>query len=220
MREYIESKLKMNLQLFADAREVEGEGEEDPADDGEGSEGEGGSDNSLSELEKLQQQIDQMKQDHQKELDRYRNEKGKLKKRLEEIENESLSEEERLQKEKEKLESERKQLQVDKLETYKSKKIAEAKANLDYKSQLEKFGDFINITADTEKSAIDEAVDTLKSLEQSIRDNLLEELQDGGSIINSRKGDKGKKKVSSAVQKVVDKKKKQKENNSYEVKGW
>lgn len=129
-------------------------------------------------LEALQKQIDEMKEQHQKQLDQYRNEKGQLKKQIDELEKEKMSEEERLEQEKKDLEKEKQELKRDRLEAHKEKTVA--KKELD--SRLAKY---INVNHDMKQEDIERQVEDLKSIQTAMEDEILDELKNKGKIIDT-----------------------------------
>ena len=124
----------------------------------------------------------------QKRLNKLENENNKLKKKEKEREKEKLSEEEKLEVEKQELEEQKKALEVEKKETYLSKQVAETVGQLDHNSKLNDLANFIKVSAETDKDEIDNQINKLKNLEQSIRDQVIKELEEGGSILDTRGG--------------------------------
>ena len=194
-----DDKLVMDLQLFADDGVGEGSGGSEDDQGEAGQQNDQGGNDELSKVDKLEEKLESIEDEYEKELDKYRNKVGHLEKELKEQKKEKMSEEEQLEAEREELEEEKAKLEREKLETYRSKQIADTVSDLDYNSKLSELSDFIDVTADTEQKQIDKQVEKLKNLEQSIREQTIEELQEGGSIINSKgssedeKGSLGKK---------------------------
>lgn len=136
---------------------------------------------SKSELEALQAQITAMQQDHQRELDRYRNEVGKLKKQLEEMRQQGMSEEEKLAAKQQELEQKEKELKVKQLEAHASSFAA--KKGLDMR-----FLKYINIIPDMSEQDVEAAVLEIKSLQDALKDEVIKDLQKGGTVLNSFAG--------------------------------
>ena len=134
-----------------------------------------------SELEALQAQITAMQQDHQRELDRYRNEVGKLKKQLEEMRQQGMSEEEKLAAKQQELEQKEKELKVKQLEAHASSFAA--KKGLDMR-----FLKYINILPDMGEQDVEAAVLEIKSLQDALKDEVIKDLQKGGTVLNSFAG--------------------------------
>jgi len=129
-------------------------------------------------LQELNKQVDQMKKQHQKELDRYRNEKGQLKKQVDELKDEKLSDKEKLEKEKGQLEDEKQQLKADRLDAHKEKVVA--KEGLD--PRLAKYA---NINHDMEQDDVERKVEDLKSIQNALKDEFLKDLEQKGKVINT-----------------------------------
>ena len=138
-------------------------------------------DDPKSELEVLQAQITAMQREHQRELDRYRNEVGKLKKQLEEMRQRGMSEEEKLAAKQQELEQKEKELKVKQLEAHANSFAA--KKGLDMR-----FLKYINILPDMSEQDIEAAVLEIKSLQDALKDEVVKELQKGGTVLNSFAG--------------------------------
>lgn len=148
---------------------------DDGSGDGTGTDDGNGTDN---KLEQLQQQINQMKTEHQKELDKYRNEKGHLKKELEKLKQEGMSEEEKLEQERQQLEEEKRQLKVDRLDAHKAAQVAEQ--GLD-----KRLAEYIDVDAEMSREQVTSAIEELKNVQSAMREEIINELRENGSVINS-----------------------------------
>jgi hypothetical protein len=143
--------------------------------DGKGSDDGAGTD---SKLEELRKQVEQMKTEHQKELDKYRNEKGHLKKELEKLKQEGMSEEEKLEQERQQLEEEKRQLKVDRLNAHKAAQVAEQ--GLD-----KRLAEYIDVDAEMSREQVTSAIEDLKNVQSAMREEIINELRENGSVINS-----------------------------------
>lgn len=160
-----------------------GGGNPDNNTDGDDTGGQGGDDNQKTELDKLKEQIQQMKDQHQRELDRYRNEKGKLQKQLDKLQEENMSEEEKLKKRQQELEQRERELKVKELEATKAAQVAEKELD-------KRLAKFIDVNADMSEDDVVSQVEELKSIQNALREEVIDEFKNKGSIINSG-GDRG-----------------------------
>lgn len=198
MKDLKDSLIEMDLQMFGDGSGDSGdegsdgsnEGDNNPEGDGAGDEG---SNNDI-DVNKLKQEI---KQEYESELDKYRNKVGKLKKKIDEIENEKLTEEEKLEKEKEKLNQEKLEVRNDRLEAHKSKVVSDNEIDdrlidfIEFDSDMEK-------DLDEQKSSITKQAESMKNAVDGIIADKIEELQESNEIIDSHTKDDDTEEVSKA----------------------
>lgn len=190
-----------------------------PEGDEDGDEGSTGDDENLTEAEKLQAKIERIKEDNKKDLDRYRNKVGKLEKKLKKMEQETMSEEEKLEAREKEVKEKEKKVRRKELSAHKAEKVAENELN----KELAEFIDIEQmhqVNPELTESDVEERIESMKAAQDAIKDAVIKELQNGGSILD---GINNKSKKGSNVPKVVKdaiKSKKNSNENAYKPKGW
>lgn len=152
-----------------------GDGGDNNNNGGDGSgDNNNGDNNNKPDIEAIKKELEKQ---HNKELDRYRNDIGQLKKELKKLQEKEMSEEEKLEAEKAELEKEKKALLVDKLDAHKSQQIAEQELD-------KRLADYIKINAEKSKDDITDDIKILKTAVDAIVQERIEELQESGSVLN------------------------------------
>lgn len=141
------------------------------------------------EIEKLKEEVKKLEKEHKKELDRYRNDNGKLKKQLKELEEKGMSEEEKLQaREKELLEKEQ-VLRVKELEAFKAQKVAELGLDKRLGEGIKIDQMYLANEAMSEED-IEKTIQDLKTVQDAIAEEVVNDLQQKGTILNGFGGQK------------------------------
>ena len=136
--------------------------------------------------EDLQSQLNELKTEHQKELDRYRNQVGTLKKKNKKLEQQSMTEEEKLEARERELAEKEQELQLKELDAHRKGQIAEQ--GLD-----KRLAEFIQVDAQMSEEDIVGQVEALKNIQTALRDEVIEEMKQNGTVISTgnRKNNKG-----------------------------
>ncbi|MCG8514553.1 MAG: hypothetical protein MI740_10455 [Halanaerobiales bacterium] len=168
--------------------------------DGGGSGGGGGGDDDLPDPPTTDDDIDddnndltleELKKEHKKELDRYRNEVGKLKKQLKTAEEKGMSEEEKLEAQRKDLEKKEKQLKVKELIAYKAQKVAEMELDKRLAEGI-KVEQLHLSNPELSEADIDTAIQELKTVQDAMKEEVINELQENGTVLNGFGGEKDK----------------------------
>lgn len=189
----------------------EGGDDSNPEGDEGGDEGSTGDDESLTEDEKLQAKIEKIKEENKKDLDRYRNKVGKLEKKLKKMEQETMSEEEKLEAKEHELQDKENELRKKELRAHKAEKVAESELN----KELAEFIDvdqMHQVNPELAEADVEERIESMKAAQDAIKDAIIKELQEGGSVLdginggskNKGKGGFGKKLAQSGTETDAD----------------
>lgn len=140
------------------------------------------------QIKDLQDQITRLTKTHKSELDRYRNELGQTKKKLEQMQDKELSEEEKLDRQKKQLEEKERELNTKVLNAHKAEQVA--KIGLD-----KRLSEWIGISPDMSEDDVNSKVNELKAVQEALREEVISELQENGTVISTT-GGKEKKGIS------------------------